>query len=247
MKKDTLRHIVADFLMEADLGQDKFTRAYHIGVRGIKELAFDVTGENKTAQLFIQPDGTADLPTDCLKVTKIGILRDGKLRALTRNRDISKAGRLNLSNCDTPCGSDDGSCREKMPENIVGHSGYTTYSASLGTGSWTNIGEYRMDGELVYFDPSFIGRCDVYVEYNSFNDEDELGDMYVHPYAREAVISWIRWKFNINTKTQYKQDKGYYERLWHNEKRKAKYRLKSSNLQEMNQSARQHTKGGLKS
>lgn len=248
MRKDTLRSIVADFLLEAGVGEDKFTRAYHIGVRALKELAYDVNGENKTEKLFIEPDGTAELPQDCLKVTKIGPLNScGEIQGLTRNSQLSKVRSTYCGECSQPLGTDCG-CRDaKYPRNVAGTSAtLRTYASPLGVGSWTNIGEYRIDGDLVYLSQNCIGR-DIYVEYNSFTQEDELGDMYVHPYLREAVIAFIRWKFYINIKTQYKQDKGYYQSEWHREKRNAKYRLKSNSKQELNQNARQHTKGALKS
>lgn len=253
MRKETLRHTVADYLMEANLGEAEFTRCYHLGVRALKELAFDVNGEVRTEKLIINPDGTAELPENCLKVTKIGILRHGEIRAFTRNSNISKAIQSARRCCERDTCQRDPNCPCRISnERGKGGIGYGTSpfyppGGSLGIGSWTTLGEYRIDGNLIYFGSSVIG-CgeDIYVEYNTFTDEDGLGDMYLHPYTREAVIAYIRWRYAINRKNQDKWDKQYFEKEWHREKRNAKYRMKSHSLQELNQGARQHTKGGLK-
>lgn len=248
---ETLRHIVADYLMEAGLGEAEFTRCYHLGVRALKEIASDVKGKIKTSKLFLNPDATADLPDNCLKVNKIGYLEGGELRALTLNTNLSletkyTSGCVN-DNCDR-----DPNCPCRI-SNVSGNpynggtSPYYPKGGSLGVGSWANLGEYRVEGNIIYFNSSVLG-CgrDIYVEYNSFTDEDENGDMLVHEYTREAVIAFIRWKYAITKKNQDKWDKQYYEKEWFREKRNAKYRIKSHSLQELNQNARMHTKGGLK-
>lgn len=244
---ETLDNTVNNFLIESGYGDAEYSRAYHIGLRGLRELHMDVDlGNIATAKLFINGDGTADLPEGCLKVTRIYRLSGKEVVSLTYNKDISKLGSSGCICSHTPC-----KCR---PSNIRGHAdhyygniGYPHLGVgSLGRGSYQNYGEYNITGDVVYLSQDLLGCTDIFVDYKQLPCNEE-GDYYVHPYIREALIAYIRWVFHINRKNQDKWDKQYFEREWHRLKRNAVYRIKSPTKQELNQNARQHTKLGLKS
>lgn len=236
---ETLDSVVSNFLMESGYGDADYTRAYHIGLRGLKELIADTNVEGVyTAKLFIEGDGTANLPEDCLKVTRIYKMQGGTPVSLTRNGDRSKLG---------SCCNRAPHCCHHHKINVRGRIENTSpfwEGGSLGVGSYKNNGEYFINGNVVYLGPS-LGACDVFVDYKALPTEGE--DYLVHEYLVEAVIAYIRWKFHINRKNQDKWDKQYFEKEWHREKRNAVYRLKAPTKQELNQSARKNTKMGLKS
>lgn len=247
---ETLDNTVNNFLIESGYGDAEYTRAYHIGLRGLNEFHIDVDlGNIKVAKLFMNGDGTANLPEGALKVVRI-YRRSGKEEvSLTRNPDLSKLGSSGhgCSNCRgyrCNCGKtnvrghDDVYYGSMIAPNLV--------TGSLGLGSYQNYGEYYISGDLIYLSTDLIGCSDIYVDYKAIPCNDE-GDPFVHPYIREALVAYIRWIFHINRKNQDKWDKQYFEKEWHRLKRNALYRLKSPTKQELNQNARQHTKLGLKS
>lgn len=240
---DTLDSVVSNFLMESGYGDAEYTRAYHIGLRGLKELLIDIDlGDIYTAKLFINPDGTANTPEDCLKVVRIYRLLGDREVSLTRNKDLSKLGRVCGVNCRPSCNCNRHNVR---PDPRYGTSPYWD-GGSLGKGSWENNGEYYISGDLIYLDTRFGNSCNIFVDYKALPC-DEREEPYVHEYIKEAVISYIRWKFHINRKNQDKWDKQYFEKEWHREKRNARYRIKAPTKQELNQISRQSTKLGLKS
>lgn len=236
---NTLDSVVSNFLMESGYGDADYTRAYHIGLRGLKELIADTNVQGiYTAKLFIEGDGTAQLPEDCLKVTRIYKMQGNTPVSLTRNPDLSKLA-------DDHCGCHTCTCEKRI--NVRGRIEHTSpfwEGGSLGVGSYKNNGEYSINGNVVYLSPSSCG-TDVYVDYKAIPNQGE--DFIVHEYFVEAVIAYIRWKFHINRKNQDKWDKQYFEKEWHREKRNAIYRLKAPMKQELNQAARKNTKLGLKS
>lgn len=241
MEENRLSNVVSDFLMEADFGDAEYTKAYHLARRGLKDLQFDLPLETvETVYLTINPDGTASLPEDCLKVLRIGLEVNGNIAALTRNKDITKRGRLNQQPHQekplyTPVG---------VVPSLYGKG--QVFERSLGRGSWTNIGEYYISGNTVFLSDNVVnGDNCVVIEYKAYQDTEE--DPVIHPYVQEALIAFIRWKYAINKKYQDKWDKQYFEKEWHRLKRNAKWRMKAPIKQELNQSARQHTKEGLKS
>ncbi len=236
----TLKEIVSNYLIESGLGEAEYTRAYHVGLNGLRNLKMDLEPYKKRTKLFVNPDKTSTLPSDALKVTKIGDMgSDGEIKAYTRNTNLggtvkSKCGRCKkkVQNC---------RCKAQKP---VHNTGDYNYEGSLGVGSWTNIREYNVINRTVYLPPNHTTK-DVWIEYSSL--EDEGGDIYVNPFLEEAVIAYIRWRLAINRKNQDKWDKQYYENVFKEAKRTAKLRIKSPTKQELNQYARQSTKMGLKS
>lgn len=253
MNYETLDNVVSQFLMEAGFGEAEYARAYHIALRGMHELSIDLPlQEVQTTKLYIEQNGLGVLPEDCLKVLSISRKIGDGMVALTRERDIAKLG--------TPCESQSHKCHEChnyeggcicKKYNVSNPRVYNTSpywdGGSYGVGSWKDYGKYYITGHTVYLSPSLSHCDDIYIEYKAFPKEMETGEPYVHPYVREALIAYVRWIFAINRKNQDKWDKQYYEAQWKELRRNARYRLKSPMKQELNQSARRHTKFGLKS
>lgn len=246
MRYETLDNLVSHYLIEAGLGEAEYTRAYHIGMRGLQELQIDFPlHEVHTTELWITPNGLGELPEDCHKVLSISRRLNGQLVPLTREKNLSKLG----GSCG--CGNPK-ACRCKA-ENVTGRPeniGTNPYhrGGSYGVGSWKDYGKYYITGHTVYLSPN-LAHCsgEIFIEYKAFPKENETGEPYVHPYVREALIAYIRWIYAINRKNQDKWDKQYYEKEWHRLKANAKYRMKAPTKQELNQVARRHVKFGLKS
>lgn len=229
--ENTLQNVVSHFLLEAGFGDAEYSRAYHIASRGLRELSIDLPlGNEYIAELPIEPNGTVLIPEDCVKVLGVKRLSHGKEVALTMNPYLSKLG----SSASAINGSE---VRQGTSPN---HSG-----GSLGVGSYNNFGEYHISGNLIYLSSSLGHGGSVIIEYKAFT-EAETEEPYVHPYVREALIAYLRWTFAINKKIPDNR-MAYFEKEYHRLKRNSRYRIKALTRQELNQSARQHTKGGLKS
>lgn len=230
--ENTLQNVVSHFLLEAGYGDAEYTRAYHIASRGLRELSIDLPlGHEYVAELPVEPNGTVVIPEDCVKVLGVKRLLNGKEVALTMNPYLSKL--------DSSASAVNGS-EVRMGTSPDWRGG------SLGVGSYSNYGEYHISGNLIYLSSSIGHGCSIVIEYKAF-PETETEEPYVHPYVREALIAYLRWMFSINRKNQDKWDKQYFEKEYHRLKRNSRSRIKGMTRQEMNQSARQHTKGGLKS
>ena len=237
---ETLDKVVSRLLTIDGLGEAEYTRAYHIGVMGLEDLSLDLPlTETTTAPLQFSLDGTGIVPEGCLKVLRVARQIDGQLVSLTRNKDLNKLRCYNNN-------------YHKHRVNVVGHDSYTAvnggyYNQSLGVGSWNNWGEYFIDSNnIIYVSDDLVGCGDIYIEYRMLPSNEE-GDFYVHPFIQSALVAYIRWTMSINRKNQSPWDKQYFQKIYETEKGKAKFRLKAPTKSEMNQSARQNTKFGLKS
>lgn len=228
--------IVSEFLDEINGGQAEFSKAYRIAVRGVRELNYDVTGETKQTLLVMNPDGTSTLPEDCYRVEKIGHLNgNGTITALDHDNDLSK-------------GYNQGSEEDTLyyPHSFpkMRPVGYEYMSPSLGRGSYTNKGRYRLDNRTVFFGSEVC--CDnLAIEYHSLPHID--GSLAIHEFASEALLSWIRWKWNIQRRDVSGQEKMMYAQEYKIAKTLAKNRILQPTKQQLNQYVRSSIKGGLKS
>lgn len=242
-----IEQVVSEFLDEINGGQAEFSRAYRIALRGVRELTFDVTGEVQNSRLSLNCDHTANLPEGCIKVIKIGHLSPhGEIIALRENNDLS-------------VGDYHGHTRDRLDgfNNYLGYkdnldyignlslegSYFTTFHHSLGVGSYSNRGDYKIQDGVVYFGAHLHGH-ELVVEYLGLPQVD--GKLGIHPFASEALVAWIRYYWNIGRKDVSLGEKQTYKMEMKRAFTLAKNRVQSPTKQELNQYARQSVKGGLK-
>lgn len=72
--------VVANFLDSADLGQAEYSRAYRIALRGVRKFSYDVGGTIQSTTLLINGDFTATKPEDCVKILRVGRVRNSGSR-----------------------------------------------------------------------------------------------------------------------------------------------------------------------
>lgn len=224
--------IVNDFLMENNLGESEYIKCFHIARRGLISLQKDVDPIRVRACAEVNPDGTIDFPEEATKVYNVGFLKGDKFIPYTVNSNL---GARQPKCC---------MCKSSVTDCDCDEGFQSSFSRSLGVGSWNNFGEYNIVGRKVYLS-SNIMNCDVYIEYSTYDQTDS--DNYVDPLLEEALTAYLSWKFFRSRPSVGLSEKRDYREEYRIEKRKAKLRRNSMSRAQLNQLSRQHIKAGLKS
>jgi len=202
-------------------------RLLHIANRGLKELTFDILGSTKVVNLTTDSSLRVDLPDDFLDYIFIGIINnDYILETLGASDEIPLVGDVNdLTNFD-----------EKY---------YSFNGGLFGVGGGQNDNGYYSpnidieNNQLVL--SSFEVGSTIYLKYISDGRATD-GLTVIHPYAEEALMSWIYWK-SIQRSRHFAQSEKQAARAdYYNDKRLAKARLKSFTKEEALQQFRKSFK-----
>tara|TARA_Y100000401_G_scaffold43513_1_gene33223 strand:- start:1180 stop:1893 length:714 start_codon:yes stop_codon:yes gene_type:complete len=218
-----LEDIINELLVEeGKTSENEFLRYFKLGMNGLKELNFDVSGGVRTVELVVDPNTlTINLPSDYVKYTKIGVYgKDGDIHPLgLRNQKslISTVANDTVSNDD-----------ELNPT-------YFEYSQEYGVGGGNNAnGYFRVDLEnsTIQF-TSALSSKKIIIEYitNSLIHPTER-KVVVHEMMADALRGYIYWK-SIHRKRGIDQgEKDLAKRDYYNQKRLARARMLSFTKQE---------------
>ena len=228
-----LEEIINDLLVEeGKTSENDFLRYFKLGLNGMKELSFDVSGGVKTVELIVDSNSlTVNLPNDYVKYTKIGVLgNDGDVHSLGL-----KTERSLVSTVINPSSSTDD---EIHPSDFSSGSEY-----GIGGGNNAN-GYYKVDleGSTIQFTSSLSGKK-IILEYisNSFMHPTE-GKIVVHEFMVDAMKAYIFWK-SIQRKRNYDgNEKSGAKSEYYNNKRLARARMLSFNKEEALQATRKSFK-----
>ena len=228
-----LEEIINELLVEeGKTSENEFLRYFKLGMNGLKELNFDVSGGVRTVELIVDSNTlTVDLPSDYVRYTKIGVYgNDGDIHPIgLRNKKslISTVANDTLSNDD-----------ELNPS-------YFEYSQEYGVGGGNNAnGYFRVDLEnsTIQFSSTLSGKK-IIVEYitNSLIHPTE-GKVVVHQLMADALRGYIYWK-SIHRKRGIDQgEKDLAKRDYYNQKRLARARMLSFTKQEALETTRRSFK-----
>ena len=88
----TLDEVIQSLLVdEGKSSEHDYLRYFNIGLRGLKELSFDVSRNVKTIELEVNEVSAVVLPPDYIKYTKIAVTdSNGELHTLGRDTNIYK-------------------------------------------------------------------------------------------------------------------------------------------------------------
>jgi hypothetical protein len=251
--KIKLMQIVAEFVDSADLSEHQVRRLYNIAVRGHRDFNMGVYGSFKSILLPVNDNKTCDLPCDFLSFSKLGILNDnGEVVCLKLNENLSPMHSQYVADqmkvADVPVASNVG----PFPMGTFGFYwlNYVGYGLDRGyhlfglAGGSPTVGEYRIDetAKTIFLNQDWPYAY-VLLEYLSDGYDDDGEDFFVDVRASEAMIGWIRWKNAEDQRKKYSLSEILmYKRDYYNERRKAKLRLNSVNIQEMEVVYRNHIK-----
>lgn len=224
MNRITLDDIVKDVLSD----QEKYTtheylRLLNMAHRGLKELVFDILGSRKVDLLEVSSSLRIDLPSDYVDYIFVGLVgSDGRISPLGFRTNIPLVG---TQNTQTP------------PVEDVGYinGGVFGYGGGQNTNGYYSPIVDEDNGQMILTSIS-AGKF-IYLEYLSDGMSD-TGDTVVHPYAAEALISFVHWK-DVQYKSSFSSNEKYSRRSeYYNEKRKARARMKAFTKEEALQQAR---------
>ena len=227
----SLEDVVNELLVdEGKNTQAEFLRYYNIGLKGLKELNFDVVRMIKAVELTVDSaTNTITLPTDYVKFVNIAVLgSDGELHYLGRRE------RLNVVSGATPASPEsDSNYFDNVDEGVYGRYGF-------GGGNNSN-GYYRenLDNDTIEFS-SVSGVLDkIILEYISDGSTGVTGDsIKVHTFAQEALALFIYWKSIQRKRGINANEKMFARKEFYNQKRLARARMNTFTKSEALQATR---------
>lgn len=231
MGKVKLEEVVAGYISSNNLGKAEYSRLYQIGIKGIKALNQDVTGQAKVSVIYLDKKLTGKLPEDFLNEVKVHVEDDDSAGLLKDNNLYFEEDEEDEY---MDCAADFGNLSfDEEP----------TY----GNGGINWIGKYRIDKERerIYVNPGFCYSCVVLV-YLGKSQTTAGGEWLVDSLAEEALEAYIRWKDSLGKNSIGLYQKETNRRNWLKEKRLAKARMKNIARSQLQQNARSSVKYKVK-
>lgn len=245
-----LDEIIKSLLIQmGEQTEHKYMQMLDIGIRGVKELAFDVTQSVKAVSLPINDNLTVDLPCDFVNYRRIGVCINGGLESLGLDTEMCIAP--NYDGCGDPIAVATTSNNIESIESvswITDYRGGENIGGAYGIGGGNNSrGYYRINKETnqIVLSSDFSGDS-IVLEYISDGSGD-TGTFEIHVFAEEAVRAYMWWKHLQRKKYVSGQEKELARRDFYNEKRIATARFSSFNKEEALQASRKNNKQSPKS
>lgn len=254
--QQTLRSIVALLLNSSDRSQHEFARLYNIGVFGCQtEFNQDIQGHFLTVLLDVNPNKTVQLPVGYVNYSKIGIVNQiGEFVCLKRNDQLSNYHAIYYDQANRNAGvpTINTFSNPFLPDGNTGYNysywynfwqlgtSFNLYGLPSGTAT---IGTYKIDigANVIILDTCF-NYPQVLLEYLSDGYDESDDDYMVDTRCSQAMISYLRWQSSIDQPKKYGLSTiAMYEKTYWNEKRKARVRMNTFNLAEMNDIIRRST------
>lgn len=229
--------VVSEFLDQYDKSVGDADKAYIMAFRGLENMHFNISAEPKTVRLPKLANNTVMFPSDYVQWSKVGLLNTaGELITLRINKSLTtfrdnNPNRLSLLTADVNNGAE----RLAFANAYLNFWNGNGYCPLFGVGHGIqNFGECRIDekNNLVVLGTNFQYDHIIF-EYISCPEKDQ--DYMVDRRLREPLITFIAWKFKLDT------DINYYARLT-----ESRRMISPFNLQTLNQVIREQNKFCLK-
>ena len=232
-----IQECVAQFLDQYDKTGADVDKAWINAFRGLENMHYNISAEPKTIRIPVDGNKTAQLPSDYVQWSKIAVLNNnGELITIILNKSLTNyadmaTNRLALLTADVNTGINSGS----IANTYLNWWNGTGYQPLFGIGRGIqNFGECRVDEKNNIIVLSTTFQYDhIILEYISCPERD--ADYMVDRRLREPLITFIAWKFKLDT------DVNYYARLT-----EARRMIQPFNLQRFNQIIREQNKFCLK-
>ena len=227
----SLDEVIRTLLIDEGKSSDhEYLRYFNIGMRGLKELTFDVVRQIKTAVLNLDYKNTVDLPLDYVSYVRIGVAgENGEMQYLGRKERLplieGVSGSSGSAATDPPVFTDN-----TPGDGLWGRYGY-------GGGGNAN-GYYRENHDARTIEFGDITGS-IVLEYISDGSTGLTGeDIKIHAFAEEALRSFIYWKSIQRKRAINMNEKMLAQKEYYNQKRLAVARMKSFNKAEALQASR---------
>jgi hypothetical protein len=232
-----LQECVAEFLYQYDKSTGDMDKAWVFAYRGLESMHFNIASEPKTIRIPVLANKTVMFPNDYVSWVKIGLLNEqGEVVTLRVNNSLStfrddNPNRLSLLTADVNNGINDGD----FAGAYINYWNGVGYQPLYGVGHGIQeFGTCRVDetNNLILLGTDFKYDS-IILEYISCPQKDT--DYKIDRRLREPLISFIAWKFKLDT------DTNYYARLT-----ESRRMISPFNLQTFNQVIREQNKFSLK-
>ena len=225
----TLDEVIQSLLVEEGKNSEhEYLRYFNLGLKGLKELAFDVSKNIRTVQLELNDVSSVVLPPDYVKYTRISVTdSSGILNTLGRenNMTLLEGAKRTTSISDT------------LDPPTFSYGMWSNY----GQGGGNNVnGYYREnhDAGTIEFSDMKAGTT-VVLEYISDGSTGLSGEeIKIHSFAEEALTAYIYWKSIHRKRAINMNEKMLAEKNYYNQKRLARARMQSFNKEEALQTTR---------
>jgi hypothetical protein len=194
----SLDSCINDYLTESEQGIHKYFKCFNLAFRAMDELGIDFFYQVKTFALPVNANKTANIPSNCIRYTKIGVLNSkGEIIPLYHKPDLTSYADLFPNRV--------AKLQELAPANLVNP---LNLSPNAFNNYWTDntfmtlyglpsgapfIGGFKIDEENGVIILSTNYQYDyVILECVISPREDE--DYFVPMQFREAIISYLSWK-----------------------------------------------------
>jgi hypothetical protein len=201
----SIREVVAFFLDQYEKSGGDEDKALGMAYRGLQNMHFNTTAEPKTVRLPVAANKVVYFPADYVAWVKIGLLNNnGEVstlkvnNALTTFRD-NNPNRISQLSADI---NDGWIGNMDAPYfNYFNNGMYETFFG-VGNAGLVTFGDCRVDekNNVIVLSPNFQ-YPDLIVEYISC--PEKCGDYMVDVRLREALITFIAWKFKLDTRENF--------------------------------------------
>ena len=218
------------FIDEGKSSEHEYLRYFNMGLRGLKELTFDVIRQVKTAVLTLDSKNTVRLPSDYVSYINIAAAgANGEMQYLGRKNRLplieGVSGSAGSESTDPPVFTDN-----TPGDGLWGRYGY-------GGGGNAN-GYYRENHDARTIEFGDVTGT-IVLEYISDGSTGLTGEQIkVHAFAEEALRAFIYWKSIQRKRAINRGEKTMAQQEYYNQKRLAVARMKSFNKAEALQTSR---------
>ena len=230
----TLDEVIQSLLIEEGKSNEhEYLRYFNLGLKGLKELNFDIVRQVRSVELTLDSKNVVVLPSDYVKYVRIGTAdSDGKFQYLGHKKNIS----LVPGSVSTDSSADDTTDPPVFQYNSYNDGLWGRY----GQGGGTNAnGYYRVNFDAGTIEFSDLGNSTIIMEYISDGSTGLTGkDITVHVFAEEALRSYIYWKSIYRKRGINMNEKQVAKKEYYNQKRLARARMQSFNKDEALQTSR---------
>lgn len=200
-----IRECVAMALDQYGKSSGDMDKAWVFAFRGLSLLHYNISAEPKTVRLPVEASKVVYFPADYVSWVKIGILNNnGEVSTLKVNTALTTFRDNNPTRLEklTPDISDSWAGNVSAPYfNYFNNGLYQTFYGT-GNAGLVQFGECRVDekNNVIVLNPQF-SYSSIIFEYISSPEKDN--DYMVDVRLREALITFIAWKFGLDSRQNF--------------------------------------------
>jgi hypothetical protein len=213
---NTLRQICSGILLERGLPIHYLLTTLVSGVDALRELSQDEISFINTKIVYIDDNGSIDLPNGFLDIIGLGMGVGQNVRPLVPNSSINSLPNYTTNGTIAPytTNGDNNGLTYNYP-TWYGYGGNYWYGGAFAyTGNYSDSFKLLRDDNRIQLNEGMIGDTEAILEYISDGMNADAATK-IHPHAYQAIKVYIEWKMDRNPNG---------ERMFNNERQKIRAR-----------------------